>query len=93
MVNTMNEKQGETVLDPRLTWFVAIGNAMSWGRAQTEKQAIANMRRHQMAPTTEYVVWACPESATVVDHMGGAAVSWDRSGAEPVRIKHIKPKK
>jgi hypothetical protein len=89
----MNEKQGETVLDPRLTWFIAIGNAMSWGRAQTEKQAIANMRRNEAAKTTEYVLWACPEEATVVDHLGGAAVSWPKPGAEPVRIKHVKPKK
>jgi hypothetical protein len=89
----MNTHQGETVRDPRLTWYIAIGNAFSWGRAQSEAQAIRNMRRNQAAKTTEYVVWLCPEEATVVDHLGGAAVSWPKPGPEPIRIKHVKPKK
>src|SRR4051812_9093713 len=26
-------------------WYIAIGDAFGWGRAQAEKQAVANMRR------------------------------------------------
>lgn len=83
---------GETMPDPRLNWFIAIGNAMSWGRAQSEAQAIRNMRNNQAAKTTEYVVWQCSKDAHVVDHLGGAAISWPETDPEPVRVKHIKPK-
>lgn len=88
----MNETQGETVLDPRLTWFIALGNNHNWGRAKTEKEAVANMRRAGGAShkTTEYIVYAATEK-TYVNDMGGL----NRPGVDPeaVKIKHVKPKK
>jgi hypothetical protein len=85
----MNETQGETVLDPRLTWFIALGNNHGWGRGDTEQKAIANMRR-QGGKVTEYIVYACTEK-TYVNDMGGL----NRPGVDPdaVKIKHVKPKK
>jgi hypothetical protein len=88
----MTETQGETVLDPRLNWFIALGNQYNWGRAETEKQAIANMKRAggSSRKTTEYIVYAATE-ATYVNDMGGL----NRPGTDPeaVKIKHVKPKK
>jgi len=87
----MNETQGETVLDPRLNWFIALGNRYNWGRAQTEKAAIANMHRAGGSKKAdEYIVYACTEK-TYVNDMGGL----NRPGADPeaVQIKHVKPKK
>ena len=83
------------MLDARLTWYLAIGNLMSWGRAQTEKQAIANMHREARSwrtggkRTDEYVVWLASE-ATEVDGMGG--IRWPAGDPKPVKIKHVKPK-
>ena len=79
----------ETALDPRLTWFIALGNQFNWGRAQTEKQAIANMKRAggSSRKTTEYIVYAATEE-TYVNDMGGL----NRPGTDPeaVEIKHIR---
>ena len=93
----MSETQGETVPDARLTWYIAIGNLRSWGRAKTEKQAIANMHREGRSWLTgnvkadEYVVYHVGENAYVND-MG--CVAWPTAtDPEPVKIKHIKPKK
>lgn len=84
--------QGETTPDPRLCWFIALGNNHNWGRAETEKAAIANMKRAggSSRKTTEYIVYACTEK-TYVNDMGGL----NRPGADPeaIRIKHVKPKK
>jgi hypothetical protein len=85
----MTETQGETALDPRLNWFIALGNNQGWGRAQTEKAAVANMKR-QGGKVTEYIVYACTEK-TYVNGMGGL----NRPGTDPeaVKIKHVKPRK
>lgn len=85
----MNETQGETMLDPRLTWYIAMGNNQGWGRAETVKAAIANMRR-QGGKVTEYAVYAATEG-TYVNDMGG--FNRPRIDPEPVKIKHVKPKK
>lgn len=82
--------QGETALDPRLTWFIAIGNQFNWGRAETEKNAIANMRRQSGRPTTEYIVYRVTEQ-TYVNGMGG--LNRPAGDPEAVKIKHVKPKK
>lgn len=78
------------MLDPRLTWFIAIGNQHNWGRAETEKAAIANMKRQSGRATTEYIVYAATKE-TYVNGMGGL----NRPGTDPeaVKIKHVKPKK
>lgn len=79
--------QGETELDPRLNWFIALGNNHSWGRGDTEAKAIANMR--QGGKVTEYIVYAATEK-TYVNDMGGL----NRPGTDPeaVKIRHVKPK-
>jgi hypothetical protein len=87
----MNETQGETTLDPRLCWFIALGNNHGWGRAETEKAAIANMRR-QGGKVTEYVVYAATEGSYVND-MGGLNYPTVDGQPAPIKIKHIKPKK
>jgi len=52
-----------------LTWFIAIGDQMNWGRAQSRKQAVANMRR-QASTTKDYIVYSVTEK-TYVNDMGG----------------------
>ena len=86
----MTEKQGETVLDPRLTWFIAIGNNHNWGRAQTAKAAVANMQRQGGQKATEYIVYAAT-GETRVNGMGG--LNRPMADPEAVKIKHVKPKK
>jgi hypothetical protein len=92
----MNETQGETTLDPRLTWYIAIGNLRSWGRAESANRAIAHMHREARGwlsggmKTTEYVVYRASEG-TYVDGMGG--LGWPKDDPAPIKIKHVKPKK
>jgi len=74
----MTTTQGE--LDPRLTWFIALGNNHGWGRAETEKAAIANMRR-QGGTVTEYIVYAATKE-TYVNGMGGL----NRPGTDPEAV-------
>jgi hypothetical protein len=77
----------EIELDPRLNWFIAIGNN-GWGRSKSMYRAITTMRRYQSVRSSEYALWACPEGAVVTDGgFGGAAVSWPTDGPEPVRIR------
>jgi hypothetical protein len=64
-------------------WFIAIGNAHGWGRARTEKGAIANMRREGGKPT-EYVVYRVNQW-TKVNGMGGLTYPMGRG--EPVELK------
>ena len=65
------------------TWFIAIGNNHGWGRARTEKQAIANMRRQGGKPT-QYVVYRVNQWTRVND-MGG--LSHPRGYGEPIEVK------
>jgi len=69
-------------------WFIAVGNAYGWGRARTEKQAIANMRRQGKA--TEYVVYRVNQW-TRVGGMGG--LTWPMGRGEPVKLKHVSPER
>jgi hypothetical protein len=69
-------------------WFIARGDNFGWGRAQTEKQAIANMRR-QGGGVKAYTVHRVSKW-TMVDGMGSLTYP---IGIEPVEVKTIKPKK
>jgi hypothetical protein len=65
-------------------WFIARGSNGGWGRAQTEKQAIANMRK-QGGSVDRYVVHRVSKW-TNVDGMGGLTFP---SGIDPVEVKRI----
>ena len=67
-------------------WYIARGNNMGWGRAQTEAAAIASMRR-QGSKVTAYCVHRVSKWA-MVDGMG--SLSWPK-GIEPVEVKRIDP--
>jgi hypothetical protein len=69
-------------------WFIARGNNMGWGRAQSEKQAIANMRRNG-GKVTAYVVARVSKWTTVT---GMGSLSYP-AGIEPVETKMVDPKK
>ena len=69
-------------------WYIARGDNMGWGRAQTEKQAVANMRR-QGGTVKTYDVHRVSKW-TMVDGMG--ALTWP-TGIEPVEIKSVPAKK
>jgi hypothetical protein len=85
----MNETQGETVLDARLTHFIAIGDNHGWGKAETEQGAMANMRKAG-GPYKRFFLYRAT-TGTYVNDMGG----FSRPGAdpEPVKIKEHNPKK
>lgn len=68
-------------------WFIARGSNMGWGRAQTEKQAIANMRKQ--GKVTGYVVHRVSKW-TNVDGMGSLTFP---TGIEPVEITRVAAKK
>ena len=68
-------------------WFIARGSNFGWGRAESEKQAVANMRR-QGGAVTSYIVDRVSKW-TQVDDMG--ELTYPR-GIEPVRVKTIKKK-
>ncbi len=61
--------QATIVLDPRLTHFLAIGNNHGWGKATTEKQAIANMNRVG-TKAERFVIYRCTDG-TYVNETGG----------------------
>lgn len=61
-------------------WFIARGSNMGWGRAQTEKQAIANMRK-QGGTIRTYVVHRVSKW-TQVDGMGSLTFP---AGIDPVK--------
>lgn len=69
-------------------WFIARGDNMGWGRAQTEKQAVANMKR-QGGTITAYTVHRVSKW-TIVDGMGGLSYP---SGIAPVEVKSVGRKK
>jgi hypothetical protein len=78
-------------LDARLTHFIANGNAMGYGRAENERQALKNMREFSCGgKPTEYRIFMVGEQTTV-DHMG--SLTWPLDGPTPVQIKHVKNKK
>jgi len=68
-------------------WYIARGNNMGWGRAQTEKAAIASMRRQ--GKVSAYCVHRVSKW-TMVDGMG--SLSWPK-GIEPVEVKRVDPPK
>jgi hypothetical protein len=72
---------------PTEEWFIAVGNACGWGRARTEKQAIANMR--SQSKPTEYIVYSV-NKWTRVNGMGGLTHPMGRG--EPKKVKHVLPK-
>jgi hypothetical protein len=55
--------------DARACWFIAVGNNHGWGRAETEKEAMANMHRNG-GRATEWSLYRCTEG-TYVNDMGG----------------------
>jgi hypothetical protein len=69
-------------------WYIARGNNMGWGRAQTVEAAIANMRR-QGGKVTDYVVYRVSKW-TQVDGMGCLTYP---EGIDPVEVKRISKKK
>lgn len=74
---------------PAETWYICIGNAHGWGRARTEKQAVANMHREGKA--TAYIVYRVNQWTKVTD-MGG--LTWPQGRGEPVEVKTVEaPKK
>ena len=70
-------------------WFIARGNNMGWGRAQTEKQAIANMKR-QGGAVTAYTVYRV-NKWTMVDGMG--SLTWPIGSPQPVEMKSVDNRK
>jgi hypothetical protein len=69
-------------------WFIARGNNMGWGRAQSIDAAIANMRR-QGGKVSGYVVHQVSKW-TQVDGMGGLSYP---QGIEPIEVKRSAKKK
>jgi hypothetical protein len=64
------------------TWFIAIGNAGGWGRARTEKQAIANMKRQGGKPD-QHVVYRVNQWTKVRDTGG---LTWPGDYGDPVEV-------
>jgi len=85
----MRETFMSEVRDARLNWYIALGNQFNWGKAESEKAAVANMKRQSSRKTTEYIVYAATKD-TYVNGMGGLT----RPNADPaaIKIKHIKVK-
>jgi hypothetical protein len=69
-------------------WYIARGNQMGWGRAQTVEAAVANMKR-QGGKVTAYIVHRVSKW-TQVDDMGSLSYP---QGIDPVEVKNVKPKK
>lgn len=67
-------------------WFIARGSAMSWGRAQTIKGAVANMQRNGRSKS--YVVHRVSKWTQVSD-MG--CLSYPE-GLEPVEVAKVEKK-
>jgi hypothetical protein len=82
-----NDKSPVVVPDGGV-WFIARGNQMGWGRAQTEKQAIANMHR-AASKATGYIVHRVSKW-TNVDGMGNLTYP---QGTELVEVKRVGMKK
>ena len=68
-------------------WFIARGNNLGWGRAQTEKAAIASMRK-QGGNVTDYIVHRVSKW-TMVDGMGNLSFP---QGIAPVEVASVKSK-
>lgn len=69
-------------------WYIARGNNMGWGRAETPEAAVANMKRQGSKPT-EWVV--CRVSKwTAVNDMGSLNYP---TGIEPVEVSRVEKKK
>lgn len=69
-------------------WFIARGNNMAWGRAQTEKQAVLNMKR-QGGTITAYTVHRVSKW-TQVDGMGSLTYP---TGIDPVEVTSVDTRK
>jgi hypothetical protein len=82
-----NDKSPVVVPDGGV-WYIAIGNNFGWGRAETETQAVANMRR-QGGKVTSYVVYRA-NKWTAVGDMGGLRYP---NGIKPVEVTRVEPKR
>lgn len=71
------------------TWFIARGNNMGWGRAETMEAAIANMRRSGGGKVTAYTVHRVSKW-TIVDDMGSLSYP---TGIDPVEVKRVDQRK
>jgi len=69
-------------------WFIARGNNMGWGRANTIDTAISRMKS-QGGKCSSYVVHKVSKWTTV-DGMGTLTYP---SGIDPVEVKRVEPKK
>lgn len=69
-------------------WFIARGDNMGWGRAQTIDAAIANMRRSG-GKVTAYTVHRVSKW-TIVDDMGSLSYP---TGIAPVEVKRVDQRK
>ena len=71
------------------THYICVGNNHSWGRAETEKQAIANMkaqggRQH----LTKYRVYACCSQTRACEVTG--SIMFPVGGYTPMMVKEWK---
>jgi len=73
--------------DPRMTYWIAVGNNHGWGRSdKSEKQAIANMNRNGLQGTkaTKFAVYRCTPQMTI-NEMGGLTRPADDPPAVKIR--------
>lgn len=77
----------DVACDPRLTFFIAVGNNHGWGRSdKSERDAIRNMNRNglQGMKATKFAVYRCtPE--TTINEMGGLTRPADDPPAVKIR--------
>lgn len=84
-----NEEAAVAELDPRLTHYIVLGNNYGWGRAETEAEAIENMRFGKGPHVTEFVVFRCTPG-TYVNEMGG--FNRPMVDPKPVKVRHHHPR-
>ena len=69
------------------THFICVSNNHAWGRAETEKQAISNMKAQGgFSQATQYKVWACCKQAYVEEVHG--SIMFPAGGYTPLLVKH-----
>lgn len=68
------------------THYICVGNNHSWGRAETEKAAIANMKREGgISSLTKYRVYVCCSRAYVEEVHG--SIMYPQGGYTPMLVK------
>lgn len=75
----------DTMADPRLSYWLAIGNNHGWGRSdKSEKQAIAYMNKNglQGMKATKYAIYRCTPNTTI-NEMGAL----HRPSDDPVAVQ------